>query len=157
MDLKIIESKSGGDLVFEGGDLRLTSEIYNQPYLGRFGGNKNASTSDQVLENEQRQDYWGNLLLLENRVNEQFNSKFEKALNEVELSSSGRVKLERIASDDMDYLEGFAEVDTSLSIESADRVKLTDAVTVGDNTNFTYIWDNAKDEILEDGNSTYTE
>lgn len=157
MDLRIIESKSGGDLVFECGDLRLIAEVYNQPYLARFGGNRAASTTDQLLENEQRGDYWGNILLLENRPNEQFNSKFEKALNEVELSSSGRVKLERIASDDMDYLDGFANADTKLSIESADRVKLTDAVTVGGNTNFTYIWDNAKDEILEDGNSTYTE
>ena len=157
MDLRIIESKSGGDLVFEGGDLRLIAEVYNQPYLGRFGGNRAASTTDQLLGNEQRQDYWANLLLLENRPNEQFNSKFEKALSEVELSSSGRVKLERVASEDMDYLDGFADVDTSLSIETTDRVKLTDAITVGDNTNFTYIWDNAKDEILEDGNSTYTE
>lgn len=154
MDLKLKETGSGGDLYFEGGDIRLTSEIYNQPYLGRFGGNKQASTSDQVLEGEERFDYWANGLFLGTVENEQFNSKFEKSLNEIELSSSGRIKLERVASADLDYLAGFAEHETSLTIESVDRVKLVDNVVKHDNKKFSYIWDNAKDEILDD-NSSY--
>jgi hypothetical protein len=154
MDLKIKETGSGGDLYFEGGDVQLTSEIYNQPYLAHFGGNKQASTSDQLLDGEERLDYWANNLLLGTRGNEQFSSKFEKSLNEIELSSSGRIKLERVASADLDYLDGFAEHKTNLTIETADRVKLIDNVVKYDNKKFSYIWDNAKDEILEDDNST---
>ena len=154
MDLKLIETGSGGDLIFSGGDIQLTSEIYNQPYLGRFGGNKKASTNDQFLENEERSDYWGNILFLSNNTNEQFNSRFEKSLNEIELSSSGRIKLERIATEDLNYLDGLSTHESEVVIESVDRIKLIDSITNKDNTKFSYIWNEAKDEIIDD-NSTY--
>jgi len=64
VDFKLMETGSGGDLVFEGGDIKLTAEVYNQPYLGRFGGNKEASSDDQFEEDEERGDYWANPLLL---------------------------------------------------------------------------------------------
>lgn len=154
MDLKLKETGSGGDLIFSGGDIQLTSEIYNQLYLGRFGGNKKASTNDQFLENEERYDYWGNILFLSNNPNEQFNSRFEKSLNEIELSSSGRIKLERIANEDLNYLDGLSTHESEVVIESVDRIKLIDSITNKDNTKFSYIWNEAKDEIIDD-NSTY--
>jgi len=157
MDVKLKETGSGGDLVFEGGDIQLTSEIYNQPYLARFGGNTEASTDDEFSDGQERGDYWANELLLSNCPNEQFNSKFEKALNEIPLSSSGRIKLERIAGEDLDYLDGFADHKSSLVIPTMDKVRLKDTVYKGDNTSFSYIWDDAQDEILDDDNTTDTE
>lgn len=149
MDLKLIENGSGGDLVFDGGDLKTTSEIYNQPYLARFGGNKTASTGDGVLDGEERRDYWANSLLLANSPNEQHNSKFEKGLSEIPLSSSGRLKLESIAKDDLKYLDGTAECDSKITIESVDRIMLKDSITNKNSNNFSYIWNAAKDEIIE--------
>ena len=154
MDLKLKETGSGGDLVFEGGDIKLTSEIYNQPYLARFGGNKEASTSDEFSDGQERGDYWANELLLSGSSNEQFNSKFEKALNELPLSSAGRIKLERIAGEDLDYLEGFAEHESTLVIPTVDKIRLKDSIYKGDNESFSYIWDEAKDEILDNDNTT---
>jgi hypothetical protein len=153
VDFKIKENGSGGDLVFSGGDIKLTSELYNQPYLARFGGNREASTTDQFADDEERGDYWANGLLLTDEPNIQFNSKFEKALSEIELSSSGRIKLERMAGEDLEYLEGFADHESVLSIESVDRVKLEDKISKG-GKNFSYIWDEAKDEVIEDDNCT---
>lgn len=148
MDLKMRETGNGGDLIFEGGDIKLTSEIYNQPYLARFGGNKEASSTDQFMPGEERGDWWGNMLLSDN-PKEQLNSKFEKALNEIPLSSSGRIKLERIAGDDLDYLEGFAESESSAKITGVDRLRIVDKISQSNNNSFSYIWDEAKDEILE--------
>jgi hypothetical protein len=153
VDFKLRETGSGGDLVFEGGDIKLTAEVYNQPYLGRFGGNKEASTSDQFEEDEERGDYWANYILLADEPNCQFNSKFEKSIGEIELSSSGRIKLERIADEDLNYLDGFADHESEIKITTVDRIKLTDKISRGDNKNFSYVWDEAKDEITEDDNT----
>lgn len=145
MDVKIKETGSGGDLIFENGDIQLTSEVYNQPYLAHFGGNKEESTPD-YLEGTERLDYWANALFLPE--NEQLNSSFEKMLNNTELSSSGRVKLERAASEDLEFLDGFADTTSDVSITSVDKILLAETLTKNNNENFTYIWTEAKDEIL---------
>lgn len=148
MDLKITENGNGGELVFNGVDLELTSEIYNQPYLARFGGNVQNSTTDQFNENDIRGDFWGNSLLLESAENEQFNSKFEHTINQTELSSSGRITLEQAAKDDLKYLESFSDSQTTVKITNVDKIQLIDQVTQGENQNFSYIWSEAKDEVL---------
>lgn len=153
MDLRIVETGNGGDLLFEGGDIRTIAEVYNQPYLAHFGGNKEASSNDNFSDNEERKDWWANDLFLSDKGSEQLNSKFERALSTIELSSSGRLKLERIADEDLNYLEGFSEHESSLIISGVDRVKLFDTLHQGDNTDFAYMWDEAKDEIIDDNNS----
>ena len=55
MDLKLIETGDGGDLVFQNGDIKLTSEVYNQPYLAHFGGNIENSTTDEFSEEDKKQ------------------------------------------------------------------------------------------------------
>jgi len=145
MDVKIKETGSGGDLVFENGDIQLTSEVYNQPYLAHFGGNKE-QTTPEYIEGTERLDYWANALFLPS--NEQLNSSFEKMLNDTELSSSGRIKLERAASEDLEFLSGFADTTSSVNITSVDKILLSETVTKNNNENFTYIWSEAKDEIL---------
>lgn len=143
MDLRIIENGNGGDLVFANGDIETTSEVYNQPYLAHFGGNKDVSE-----DNGLHVDFWGNTLLLPN--NEQFISEFERAINTIPLSSSGRVKLETAAKKDLEYLSGFATTNTVVSITGVDKIKLMNKIMQGNNKNFAYIWDTAKDQILEE-------
>lgn len=147
MDIRLIENGNGGDMVFDNGDIQLISEVYQQPYLAHFGGNKEMSTGD-IVENEgYNNDWWGNSLLSE-QPNCQLNSAFEKALDETPLSSSGRITLERIASEDLDYLSGFAESQSSVVITDVDKIRLTDNIAKENNVNFSYIWDSFKDEIL---------
>lgn len=147
MDIRLIENGNGGDMVFDNGDIQLISEVYQQPYLAHFGGNKEMSTGD-IIENEgYNNDWWGNLLLSE-QPNCQLNSAFERALSETPLSSSGRITLERIASEDLEYLSGFAESQSLVAITDVDKVRLTDNIAKENNVNFSYIWDSFKDEIL---------
>jgi hypothetical protein len=138
MDFRIIESGDGGDLVLQNGDIQLISEVYNQPYLSHFGGNKITSNKDV--------DFWGNILFLQ--PNEQFNSLFESALKTIELSSSGRIKLESAANSDLTYLDGFATATSTVSITSVDHIQLNDIINQENNSNFAYFWDEAKDEII---------
>ena len=146
MDCKIIESGNGGDLVFEDGDLVLTSEIYNQSYLAHFGGNKEASSDDNLNDGDFNESYFANGLLLKN--NEQLNSSFEKALLNTEISSSGRIKLESSASKDLEYLSEIANTESIVSIPTVDRVQLKDSITQKGIDKFSYIWNEAKDEII---------
>lgn len=146
MDLKIIETGDGGDFVFDNGDLLLTSEVYNQPYLAHFGGNIKAVNSE-FQDGEKRLDWWGNAYL---QSNEQLNSTFEKTLQQTELSSSGRIKIEEAAKVDLSYLEGFANAESSVSITGVDKVKLQDKINNENVTNYSYIWSEAKDEIVND-------
>ena len=148
MDLRTIETGGGGDLVFENGDIQLISETYNQPYLAHFGGNTENSTTDEFAKEDEHGDFWGNALLLNDLPNEQLNSKFQKSLNEIELSSSGRIKLERIANDDLAYLEGFADTESKVTIQTVDRIKLEDKLSKGGNDSFSYIWNESKDEVI---------
>lgn len=147
MDLKIIDEGNGGDLVFISNDLQLTAEVYNQPYLARFGGNLENSTTDEFKEGDIHGDWWGNDLML-SKPNEQFNSKFEAEMNRTSLNIAGRKSLEKTAKADIAYLAGFADVNTSVQLPSINKVRLIDNVVKGDNTSFTYIWNDAKTEIL---------
>lgn len=148
MDLKTIETGSGGDLVFENGDIQLISETYNQPYLSHFGGNVENSTTDEFSNEDEHGDFWANQLLLSDTPNEQLNSKFQKSLNEIELSSSGRIKLERVALSDLEYLEGFSDVESTVTIQSVDKIRLEDTLNKGTNDSFSYIWNESKDEVI---------
>lgn len=152
MDLRIIESFNGGDLLFANGDIQLTSEVYNQPYLAHFGGNIEQSTED-ITEGEIKSDWWANSLLLSDNQNEQLNSKFEKSLNEIALSSSGRIQLQEIAKEDLSYLESFSESESTVKILSIDKIRLSEQIYKGSNNAFSYIWEEAKDQIIDD-NST---
>lgn len=149
MDLKIIENGNGGDLVFENQDIVLISEIYNQSYLAHFGGNTENSTTDDFSDIEEHGDFWLNALILKDEPNEQFNSKLEKSLDEIELSSSGRIKLQSISTKDLEYLANFAKYTSTISIPFVDKIKVFDTFVKDDKTSFIYIWDEAKDEIIE--------
>jgi hypothetical protein len=140
MDLRLVETGNGGDFLFENGDIQLVSEVYNQPYLAHFGGNKETPQfSNEDVE------FWGNELLPQN---EQFTSEFEKSLGQVALSSSGRIKLELIASEDLGYLSGFADSTSTLKITGVDKISLQDEIVKENNDNFSYIWTEEKDEII---------
>lgn len=147
MDFKIVDNGNGGDLVFANGDIQLTSEVYNQPYLARFGGNLKNSTTDEFKQGEIHGDWWANALFLQGNPNEQLNSKFEQQLDKVAYDLKGRKILEAVAIEDLAYLKGFAKVDTTLSLPKLDKIQLNDNVTNDNNVNFSYIWNDAKSEI----------
>ena len=150
MDLRVIESGNGGELVKNPRDFEIVRSFENMPYLAMFGGNLKASTPSRRLENEQAFDWWGNNLLFDNDSSRQFNSETERVLNSVSLTSSGRVLIEQAVKRDLEFMKPFAEVSVSVSIPTVDKVVI--AITLKEPGNlkdkkFMYIWDAARNEI----------
>lgn len=103
-DVAIVEGGIGGDIVIQGNDLALVYGIENQPYLASFGGNIEADTISNIAV-DISEDYWGNALLIPNNPNAQFNSKLERTLRLVPLTSSGRTKIINAITQDLQYLK----------------------------------------------------
>jgi len=150
MDLKIIETGNGGDLVFNGTDLEVINGFENMPYLGIYGGNIEQNTKE-FFPNEQRFDYWANDLLMLKDSSIQFNSDFERILMNVVLNSSSRIEIEETIKSDLSFMNDFSEIEVSASIVSIDRLSIYIKITEPDGEQikeFTYIWDSTQKELL---------
>jgi hypothetical protein len=140
MDLKVIESGNGGELVKTARDLEVISGLGNMVYLGLFGGNVAASTPSKRLATEQAFDWTGNSLLFPNAPEQQFNS----------LTSSGRVRIEQAVLQDLAFMKPFAEVTASVSIPETDKVVIAVQLQEPNNLQeqeFTFIWDASRNEL----------
>jgi hypothetical protein len=151
MDLKVIESGNGGELVKGRKDLEVISGLGNMVYLALFGGNVKTSTPSKRLISEQAFDWWGNSLLFPNDPNLQFNSLTERTLNNVALTSSGRLRIEQAVLKDLAFMKDFAEVTATVSIPELDKVIISVRLQEPDNLQeqeFTFIWDASNDELI---------
>ena len=125
-DLAISEANgNGGDLKIIGNDLTTVESIENMPYLGMFGGNVAASTTnDPVPTTSQRFDWWGNNVLMPSEQSIQFNSSVERILNTTPLTSSGRQTIEEAIKDDLKFLADSAKIEVAVSIISVDTINI---------------------------------
>lgn len=94
---------NGGDIAFVKSDLAVVFGMENQTYLAMFGGNVEENTP-VITSNAERFDYWANTLLFKNDLNKQYNSNTERTLNKVALNSAGRLAIESVVKDDLNYL-----------------------------------------------------
>ncbi len=149
-DIAIFETGNGGDFVLQN-DFQLSSGLFNNIYLCLFGGNILGSTEDAVLTGEERNDWWGNNLFYPNSPNVQFNSRFERALREVTLNSSGRSELENIARRDLQSLAVLGDIDVSAILSGNDKLELRIVITQK-NTNipeqFLLVWNQTRAELI---------
>ncbi len=146
MDLQIIETGNGGDLAKNGNDLSLVFSFENMPYLAMFGGNKEAVTRPR-LPTEQAFDWFGNSLFFINDQSIQFNSLTEKALDEIPLTSSGRILIENEIKKDLQFMQAFAEITVKTSIPATDTLLINIKIQEPDNLQareFIYIWQQGK-------------
>tara|TARA_R110002051_G_scaffold162219_4_gene233740 strand:+ start:3956 stop:4414 length:459 start_codon:yes stop_codon:yes gene_type:complete len=151
MDLKLIETGNGGDLVFNGTDIEVVQGFQNMPYIGLFGGNPVQSTQT-INPSEERFDFWGNDLFFVNDESIQFNSSFERALSNTALNSTGRLALEQAAERDLNFMSDFANISIDAVIESVDRFKINITLREPDqleSNEFVYIWDNTKMDLTQ--------
>lgn len=89
IDIAIIETGSGGDLIYRSPDLAPARGVENMPYGLMFGGN----ASDQ---------WWGNDLLMPNTP---FSTLTEDALRNNQLTSQGRINIEAAMRADLQVLQ----------------------------------------------------
>lgn len=128
MDLALFETLDGGDLQLVGNDIAMIFGIENHPYLGMFGGNKEASTSNVIVD-AQSFDFWANNLLMKSDQSIQMNSSFERALDKIELTSSGRVRLVDTIKEDLKFMLAYAKVTVVGIIPSTDRFDVEIVIT----------------------------
>lgn len=151
IDLKLIESQDGGDLVFNGNDLEVVTGIQNMPYLALFGGNVGGSTKE-VMEGEQYIDWWGNTLLFNQFPEFQANSETEFVIDNTVLSSQGRLIIQQTIEKDLSFMTSFSEVYVNARVISDNRLAIEIKINEPSNSNsneFTYIWDGTKNQLIE--------
>lgn len=147
IDLSIYENGNGGDTEYN-----YTGALFNMVYLALFGGNPEAATTGDEIETEQRFDFWANSTLFENAPEIQFNSTTENLLNNIQLSSSGRIEIERAVKLDLDFMSNFAEVEVEVTIVTVDRVSINiflKKLANLEEKEFQFIWDSTQSEIIE--------
>lgn len=149
IDFVLYETFSGGSKFFysKAIDLQTTKSLFTYVYTLMLGGNVNAITSGNEQPREKRYDYWGNAAFYQNSPNKWLNSTFEKAINEIEISSAGRVKLEDALNADLKRLETFGNLTATVQIIATDHIQANiELEGVGE---FTLTWQaNLNEEII---------
>lgn len=150
MDLQLVETGDGGDIVKKPKDLSVFFGFENMPYIAMFGGNVKQSTPITRLATEQDFSFWGNNLLHPGDNSIQFNSETERALNTIPLTSAGRILIEQAVKQDLKFMEDFAKVSIEVSIIATDVVVIGIRLQQPDNLqaqDFVYIWSATKQEL----------
>lgn len=146
MDLKVILTNNGGDLVKNPKDLALVFGFENMPLLAMFGGNVEENTATERVANQAYQDWWGNNLLFPKNAIRQFNSDTERTINTVALNSSGILQIEEAIKRDLAFMTQFAKIQVQVRLTNVDRIaigiKIEQKVLV-------YLWDNTNKELID--------
>lgn len=150
-DILLRETGSGGDFAVLSNDLVLGDTLYQQFYLAMFGGNLRANTKSKYLDNEERFDYWGNSLIWPTQKNKQFNSETERALQEIAINSSGRMRVLQAVKSDLSYLSNVINFEVEVNLLNKNKLLIT--ITFTEKTNqqdksLQFVFDNSKNEVL---------
>lgn len=144
MDVEVVETGNGGDLLKRGNDLGMVYSIENMVYLSLFGGNVEQDTPTTRPEAQQAFDWWGNALLMGEEPDTQFNSRTERTLRQVALNGQGRQAIQQAINDDLKHMQPYADITVQVTIVAVDRVRIGIRVKRPDNlesTELVYIWD----------------
>lgn len=154
IDLLVIETKNGGDIVFNGNDFVTTQTFTNDPYFGCWGGNPKQETQENPQPNETNFDFWANSLIWNNDSQVWINSRLEKLLTTIALTSASRLLIQRTVENDLEFMKEFAELNVLVTLPDVDKVKIQIEIqqpeTLTD-TVFVFLWDSAIGELTQDG------
>lgn len=139
-------------------DIWATMSLWNQIYIGLFGGNVAQLSTDATGQGEQRFDWWGNTFLKTSP--DEFNSsETERMLNNVPLNSAGRIKIEQSVKKDLSFLSKLGAVDVAVSIAGIDKILieigLKEPKEVAEKR-FRLLWDGTKSTDITDSESDKT-
>lgn len=152
MDLELIETGNGGDIIKNRKDVSVIFGFENSPYLSMFGGNVLQSTQPERLVSEQSYDFWGNNLLMFGDDSIQFNSLTERALLETPLNSAGRVLIEEAVKKDLQNMQDYCDVKVEVIIPIQDHLIIAIRLQKLGNIerrDFIYIWDATNQELID--------
>lgn len=154
IDLKIYDTDDGGDIFLRGNDMVTVEGFVNMPYIAMFGGNVKENTPARREVGQQAFDYWGNAFLANEAI--QYNSNTERVLQEVALSSSGRILIEEAVKKDLQFMQAFAEVTISVEVTGNDKIQINIKIQEPDNLQakqFVYVWDGTLTDLTVNENN----
>lgn len=145
MTIALKDNNTRGDFVIDvTGEFATDLTLHTPIYISLFGGNTQADTPAQKRPSGTiNLDWWGNVF---DRTNPVFNTKFERALNEIPIMS-GNLRLFVLAAEqDLQWLvdEGIAKsISASVRIAEAQKIVVEIDVIQPENQSekFTYLWD----------------
>jgi len=158
MDIGLYETLNGGDMSIQNNDIWATMALWNQIYIGLFGGNVEESTNDATGKGEQRKDYWGNQFL-EAEPDEFLNSQTERILNTTSLNSAGRIRIEQTVKNDLAFLSKLGAVTVAVSIVGIDRILIEIGITEPNeltDQRFRILWDGTRNTDITGSDSDRT-
>lgn len=142
----IYEDGNGGQLLQRNNDIATTDSLAILAYLAMFGGNKDASTKPLSDEQKLNYDWWGNYK--EEKSETWINSETEKILTGIVLNSRSIETITQAVKKDTSKLQQYGEIEIEVNIVSLNRVRIKIITSQGDD--FTIVWDNTKNEIVEE-------
>jgi hypothetical protein len=149
-DLYIYETYDGGDSVLVGNDLKMTNGLHNFPYFGLFGGNPEQNTKQNRQTGEIALDWWGNSLLEPITPLNWINSRLEKTLETIALTSANRFNLINTVKSDLKFLKEFVTIEVDVRYTGVDEVliqiKLIEPETLTENI-YIFIWNSTEQEL----------
>lgn len=130
--IRLIDNGDGGEFVIENNDLTIETGLYTQIYLAVFGGSVD-------------EEWFGNLYLLEEEQ-KQFNSRFEKTINETKINSDSLQKLKSALDYDLSRLvkDGKADkVNTQIQVLKTNKLQINIETILNNISNkFKILYDN---------------
>lgn len=124
MDLALVETGNGGDLVMNGNILEMVYGVENMPYIACFGGNV-GHPEKEYKAGEQRFSWWGNSLFFAQSKAQQISSLLEDKLINTALNSSGRIEIEQTMKEDLRFMLDFVDsVEVDATIISDDQLRI---------------------------------
>lgn len=146
----IFEDGNGGQLVLRNNEIVQTNSLATLAYLNMFGGNVDAETQKENEVGELRFDWWGN----DSTQNSStwINSRTERILRGIEISSSARFKILEAVKYDNKSLEQYGSLGFEVTFPSPNRVKIV--ITISEpakkrNQSLSIIWDATRNEVIE--------
>jgi len=146
----LFEDGNGGQLVLRNNEILQTRSLATLAYILMFGGNVNASTQKENAPGELKYDWWGNDPNLPSET--WINSKTEKTLRGIELTSSTRFTIQQAVQDDIASLSQYGETSVDVSFVSLNRVKIVITISepsIVNDSRLTLVWDATRNEIIE--------
>jgi phage gp46-like protein len=131
MDLALVETGNGGDLVLVGNRLETVESVENMPYIACFGGNVGYPFIKKEPK-EERLYWWGNFIF-ENSRSQQITSLLEDKLRKTALNSSGRIEIEQTMKTDLQFMLEFVdEIRVEARVISDDHINIKLTILLGE-------------------------
>lgn len=146
----IFEDGNGGQLVLRDNEIIQTSSIATLAYLAMFGGNVEAETQKENATGELKYDWWGND---PNKPSSTWiNSRSEKVLRGIEISSSSRYRIIEAVKYDTKVLEQYGSVNIDVTFPDLNNVKIVITISepsIKKDQSLSLVWDATRNEVIE--------